>query len=85
MPSICGKSVQNTGKLHSKTCQYLSTVLPNSQIRTQIACVQQEVIRRLIPVYPRHESTSKLALSPLLIHSYTHNPHPLLLTLRRKN
>ena len=84
MPNLCGKSVQNTGKLGGKTCQYLSTVLLITRISPQVACVQDRVIRRLIPVSPLYSSTSKLSHLSLLIHSYTHNPQPLLLTLRKR-
>ncbi len=84
MLKSCGKNVQKLWKQTGITCQYLSTVLVESTVRRKSAWVKPQVILTIVPFFPRDSSTSISAILHLLIPSYTHNPQPLLLTLRRK-
>lgn len=81
----CGKIVQNLWKVGGKTCQYLSTLSVETKSSHTRVWVKPSFIPHVIPGFPLNESTSKTLNLSLLIHSFTHNPHPLLLTPRRKN
>ncbi len=85
LPTACGKYVQNLWKQHRKTCQHLSTAMCGYADSTITMWVKPVVFRTIIPVFIPQYSTTKIRYFPLLGASYTHNPHPLLLTLRREN
>lgn len=82
---LCGKIVQNLWKVSGKTCQYLSTLSVEIKRSHTRVWVKPSFIPQVIPGFPLTKSTSKTLNLSLLIHSFTHNPHPLLLTPRRKN
>lgn len=84
MPKSCGKCVQNLWKLASKTCQNLSTYSVETNIRQFAMWVKPQVFPVFIPGFPSVSSTPKNLDSSLLLHSFTHNPHPLLLLTRKK-
>lgn len=85
MPNTCGEYVYNLWKQRGETCVSLSTTCVYIAQKVQTACAHPQLIRRFIPHSSRYESTGYQAILSLLIPSYTHNPQPLLLTLRMKN
>lgn len=76
----CAKGVQNLWKHRSKTCAHLSTGSVDNKSHPPKARVQLPVIRRIVPTLPQRLPTPIITHFHLLIHSYPHNPHPLLLT-----
>lgn len=85
MHNTCGEYVYNLWKQARTTCQYLSTVGVETKNSTTHMWVNPLLIPTVIPVTSLYLSTPKITRLHLLVYSYTHNPHPLLLTLRIKN
>jgi hypothetical protein len=80
MHKSCAKYVQNLRTEHSITCQSSST--PNNLARhiEQTMCAHVQVIHDFFPQFSSLLSTRYFANLHPLINSFTHNPHPLLLT-----
>ncbi len=76
----CAKAVQNLWKHRGKTCEKLSTGSVDNKTHPHKARVQLAVIRSIIPTLPQRLPTLIIRRFNLLIPSYPHNPHPLLLT-----
>jgi len=80
----CGKSVQSLRIHYGKICQQMSTTVNTADSNNSLACAYTLLIRTIVPISPLVISTPKFANSPLLNTTFTHFPHPLLLTPPKK-
>ena len=80
----CGKSVQSLRIHYGKICQQTSTTVNIANPNNLLACVYTLLIRTIVPTSSLVISTPKFANSPLLNTTFTHFPHPLLLTPPKK-
>lgn len=82
--TACGKSVQSLRIHYGKICQQTSTLVNIADPSSLLTCVHTLFIRTIVPTYPLVISTPKFANSSLLNTTFTHFPHPLLLTPPKK-
>lgn len=82
--TACGKSVQSLRIHYGKICQQTSTLVNIADLSHLLTCVYALLIRTIVPTSPLAISTPKFANSPLLNTTFTHFPHPLLLTPPKK-
>ena len=84
MLSACGQYVYNLRTQRGTTCQCSSTDIHTPTAIRPTMWVNTQVIRSVMPILPLYESTPIFRKLSLLIHSYTHNPQPLLLPPQEK-